>query len=88
MKATERELIRLTAQIYLERLRKEQWPDTEDDVRVTESVRTVTQIVREVNGVACGLIYMGHDFSKMNASMKVECSRCGRIRDYIRPDEE
>lgn len=75
MNSADRELIRLAAQIYVERLKK--WPDTEDDVRVTDSAKAAAQIFRECGTFMCEINHGAHDWSRLDASMNVMCSRCG-----------
>lgn len=45
MKDVQKQLVKIAAQIYIERLKK--WPEVENDTRVTESVKAASQIIME-----------------------------------------
>jgi len=76
MKDIQKELVKLAGKIYIERLKK--WPETEDEVRVTESVKAASHIILESSAKTC-FIYGGHDFKQTSRDSGVftECIRCG-----------
>lgn len=78
MTETKKEIIRIAALIYIERLKK--WPEVEDDVRVTDSVKAATQIFRESASSEC-VIRGRHDFSSVDGYMNPVCTDCGVRRD-------
>jgi len=74
MTETKKEIIRIAALIYIERLKK--WPEVEDDVRVTDSVKAASQIVGEANAHACQ--HEEHQYTHIKDNDSWICSRCGK----------
>ncbi len=76
MKDVQKQLVKIAAQIYIERLKK--WPEVINDTRVTESVKAASQIIMEAKGRTC-LVLGGHDFKPVSTSADIfnECTRCG-----------